>query len=104
RPAVVDDHCEALGLERAVHGSPQGRLQLEVAQTPPAERKRERQDLDRKTAAAAESVDELLGGHEDDLTPRGSRDDALAHQGGAVALDEVEVGVDLIGTVDGEVD
>src|SRR6185436_8570008 len=71
---------------------------------PPAERERERQDLDRKAAAAAESVDELLGGHEDDLTPRGSRDDALAHQGGAVAFDEVEVGVNLVRTVDGEVD
>src|SRR4029453_7499803 len=48
---AVEDHVEVVGHERTLVLHPQGRLEPEVLQAPPAERGRERQDLDRKRAA-----------------------------------------------------
>src|SRR5213082_1422619 len=46
-----------------------------------------------------------LGGvHDDDLAAAGLGDDLLVEQGAATALDQIQVGVYLVRTVDGEVD
>ena len=65
---------------------------------------RERHDLYRQAAPGAEARHELLGGDEDDLAPRGGGDDPLPRERPAVALDEVELRVDLVGAVDRDVE
>lgn len=55
-------------------------------------------------AGAAEAGDELGVVDDDDELVGGGLDHLLAEEGAAAALDEVEVGVDLVGAVDGEVD
>src|SRR5690606_30324295 len=53
---------------------------------------------------AAEGIDELAGIGDHDHLVGGRRDDLLAQQGTAAALDEVHVGVDLVGAIHGEVE
>ena len=83
---------------------PQDGLAAERAEPAVAERPRERHDLHRQAAPGAEARHELLGGDEDDLAPRGGGDDPLPRERPAVALDEVEPRVDLIGAVDRDVE
>src|SRR5439155_11847434 len=101
---AVEDHVEVVGHERALLLHSHGGLELEVLQPPPAEGYRKRQDLDRKRAPTAENLDQLVGGDQDHL-PRGGRgDDPLSHERAAMALDEIQLAVDLVGAVDRERD
>ncbi len=61
-------------------------------------------DLDRQAPAAPEAGDLLAGADEDDQPLRRGGDDLLADQGPAVPLDQVEVGGDLVGPVEGGVE
>src|SRR3989454_4595335 len=100
---AVDDHVEVVGHERTLLVRPQRGLQSEVLEPPPAEGERERHDLHREPATSAESLDQLVGGHEDDLPPGRRGDDPFPHERSAIALDEVQLPIDLVGAVDGEV-
>ena len=79
---------------RSVGGAGDGR---EAARR---ERQREGHDLDGQPVVASQHGHQLLGPHQDDLALGCDRHDALAHQRPAIALDEVEPRVDLVGPVD----
>src|SRR5439155_439667 len=60
--------------------------------------------IDRERAPTAENLDQLVGGDQDHLPLGGRSDDPLSHQRAAVALDEIQLAVDLVGPVDRERD
>ena len=62
----------------------------------------EGQDLDRHHARA-QPLDQLALIGDDHKAVRGDGDELLAHQRAAAALEEVELGVDLVGPVHGQV-
>ena len=105
RDPAIEDPVAVVGDERRRRPPPGGGARQPRAREPAlAERPRERHDLDRQAAPGAEARHELLGGDEDDLAPRGGGDDPLPRERAAVALDEVEPRVDLVGAVDREVE
>src|SRR5262245_6347709 len=55
---AIEDHVEIVGHERPLVQHPQCRLELEVFQATPAERRRERKDLHRKRTARPERLDQ----------------------------------------------
>ena len=70
---------------------------------PPGRRKPERNDLDRQRKGA-EPRDDLGRIRDDDHPLRGGGDDLLAQQRAAAALDQPELGIDLVGTVDRQIE
>src|SRR5207244_2830285 len=99
---AVEDHVEVVGHERTLLLHSHGGLEPEVLEPSPAEGHRERQDLDRERAPTAENLDQLVGGDQDHLPLGGRSDDPLSHQRAAVALDEIQLAVDLVGPDEAE--
>ena len=90
--------------ERALGSLAEHRIGTERRQAPLAEREPERNDLDRKRAAHAETLDDLLGADDDDQPLRRGGNDLFAHERAAEALDEVETRIDLICAIDREIE
>ena len=61
-------------------------------------------DLHRQRELGAEHGRQLRLVDDDDLAPAGLGHDLLVQQGAPAAFDEVELRVDLVGPVDGDVD
>jgi hypothetical protein len=64
---------------------------------------RERRDFDRQHADA-ESLDDFRFVRDDDESERLLLDDLLAQQRTAASFDQAQIGVDLVGAIDGEID
>ena len=60
-------------------------------------------DLDRQRPVAAELIGKLGLIHHDDQARAGLGDDFLAQQGAAAAFDHIEIGIDFVSAIDGEV-
>ena len=104
RDPAIEDPVAVVGDEWLPVRLAEGGPAAELGKPPSAEGAGEWQDLHREAPARAEARHELLRGHQDDLTPGGGRDDALARECAAVPLDEVEPGIDLVGAVDRDVE
>ena len=63
----------------------------------------EGEDLHGQGAPGADLLDQLALVHDDDLLHRGGGHDLLPEEGTSESLDEVHLGVDLVGAVDGDV-
>src|SRR3989454_1029699 len=101
---AVQDDVSVVGHEGTLGGHPERGTGAERRAAAPAQGQRERDDLDGQPTPAAEPRNELVTLDKDDLAPRRRRHDALAHQGSAVPLDQVEVGIDLVGSVHRDID
>ncbi len=61
-------------------------------------------DLDGERHGRAESVDPLVGRDHGDPMIGGAGDDLLAQQGATSAFDHLELGIDLIGSVEVDIE
>lgn len=102
--AVVDEVAFVGDVGRAVFPGAQFGTAAEFAKELPLARAAERNDLDRQAVKGAELRGQFGFVHDDDFAPAGLGDDFFVEQGAAAPLDEVELRIDLVGTIDGHVD
>src|SRR5205807_2106345 len=93
----------AVGDQRPTTLLPDLRREPQLPELANAKPHGEGQYLDREPPAAAESRHELLRADQENLASRGGGDDALADQRAAETFEGVQVWIDLIRAVDGEV-
>src|SRR5213593_3815452 len=101
---AVQDDVSVVGHEGVLGDHPERGPGAERREAAPAQGQREQDDLDGQPTPAAEPRNELVTLDQDDLAPRRRRHDALAHQGSAVPFDQVEVGIDLVGSIHRDID
>ena len=104
RDPAVEDPVAVVGDEGGPRSLATAGIAAEGAEPPLTEGLRERHDLHGQATPRAQAGHELLRRDEDDLSARGGGDDPLPRERAAVALDEIEARVDLVGAVDRDVD
>ena len=102
---AIDDLIAAVGLvERTVSAAPDRGGTAELLQAPLGVSDPDRADLDGKRGMRAEPFDAFVARDHCHAMVGGERDDLLAQQGAAAPLDHSELGVDLVGAVEIDVE
>ena len=102
--AVIDEISFVGYVRRAVLLGAQFRVAAEFVEEVPLAGAAERDHLDRQTVEGAELRRHFGFVDHDDFALAGLRDDFFMEQGATAAFDQVELRIDLVGAVDGQVD
>ena len=101
---TIEDVIAIVGDKQATPSKVRNWLAAKVAQAALAQRQSKRNHLDRQLASRSQLRDELLVSNQDDQSAGGGSNDLFSDHVPAVALDQVELGVDFVRAIHRQVE